>query len=103
MSDETNCHNLPELSGQHHSFLFVLAVRKDSNLAMDWLWLAGQLEDPNERQYCVKRAHYIDPNNVIFRWQRPGLVVRLKNLIHTTLKKENTSDSRPEVQLATNF
>jgi hypothetical protein len=43
------------------STLFAQAMRENSNLEMDWLWLATQISQVHEQQYCFARALYINP------------------------------------------
>ena len=45
------------------SVLLAQALAEDSNLELDWLWYAGQLEDTGERHYCVQRALQINPQS----------------------------------------
>jgi len=45
------------------SALFSQAVQDNSNLEMDWLWLATQVSRDTERRYCLERAFYINPAN----------------------------------------
>ncbi len=47
--------------------LFVEALRDDSNLEADWLWLATKVVREHERRYCLKRALLINPNSEIAR------------------------------------
>ncbi len=49
---------------QSTSDLFNQAVEVASNLEMDWLWLAGQLSNKTEIEYCFKQALYINPQSV---------------------------------------
>ncbi len=84
------------------SYLFALALREDSNLAMDWLWLASLLEDEQERQYCLHRAHYIDPACVVVHTQ-PGFIRRFRTMIQTGLKRQTTANERSEEQLPANL
>ena len=41
--------------------LFAQAMRENSNLEMDWLWLAMQVTEAHEQQHCFARALYINP------------------------------------------
>ena len=43
------------------STLFAQAMRENSNLELDWLWLATQVSQASEQQYCFERALYINP------------------------------------------
>ena len=36
--------------------LFLEMLREDSNLEMDWLWLATQVTSDGQRAYCLRRA-----------------------------------------------
>ena len=45
--------------------LFVAALRDDSNIEMDWLWLATKVVREHERRYCLKRALLINPHSEI--------------------------------------
>jgi hypothetical protein len=45
------------------SALFMEAIREDSNLEMDWLWLARQVKSRNEREFALRRALHINPRS----------------------------------------
>lgn len=45
------------------SELFAQALHEDSNLELDWLWYAAQLDRADERSYCLERALQINPRN----------------------------------------
>lgn len=45
------------------STLLIEAIRGDSNLELEWLWFASRTTDMLEREYCLKRALYINPRN----------------------------------------
>ncbi len=45
------------------SMLLIEAIRDGSNLEMEWLWFASRMTDMIEREYCLKRALYINPRN----------------------------------------
>ncbi len=47
--------------------LFLLGLREDSNLEMDWLWLATQVSCDAERRYCLQRALAITPESRLAR------------------------------------
>lgn len=47
--------------------LFSLALRNDSNLELDWLWLFMQCDDGARRRYCLERALAINPQSAIAR------------------------------------
>jgi len=49
------------------SDLFVQGLRDDSNLELDWLWLASQVSRDSERLYCYERALAINPRSAIAR------------------------------------
>jgi hypothetical protein len=46
---------------------FVQGLRDNSNLEMDWLWLANQVSSPSERCYCLERALAINPRSAMAR------------------------------------
>lgn len=43
--------------------ILVEALCSDSNLEMEWLWYACRMPTVAEREYCLKRALHINPNN----------------------------------------
>jgi hypothetical protein len=43
--------------------LFIQGLREDSNLEMDWLWLASRVSDDGQRRYCFRRALAINPES----------------------------------------
>jgi hypothetical protein len=43
--------------------LFIQAIYDDSNLEMDWLWLATQVTSDSQRRYCLQRALRINPHS----------------------------------------
>jgi len=45
--------------------LFIQGLREDSNLEMDWLWLATQVTSDGERRYCLQRALAINPGSLL--------------------------------------
>lgn len=45
--------------------LFEQAQRDNSNMELDWLWLATQLYDPAQRRYCFQQALRINPHSRI--------------------------------------
>src|SRR3954451_4438649 len=45
------------------SALFAQAVRENSNLELDWLWLATQVRVAAEQRYCYARALDINPSS----------------------------------------
>lgn len=45
------------------SALFERAVREDSNLELDWLWLYSKVAGNTERLYCLQKALYINPQS----------------------------------------
>jgi hypothetical protein len=49
------------------SAVLTQALAEDSNLELDWLWYAGQLEDVVERRYCLQRALHINPQSELAR------------------------------------
>jgi hypothetical protein len=63
--------------------LFLDMLREDSNLEMDWLWLATQLAPSGQRAYCLRRALRINPQSRLAQRglaqlrHRPGLPLDL--------------------------
>jgi hypothetical protein len=55
------------------SDLFAQALRDNSNIAMDWLWLFSQVSSAAEQRYCLDRALAIDPHSEIARSLRAKL------------------------------
>lgn len=55
--------------------LFAQAIHEDSNLELDWLWLAAQVTRDVERRYCLQRALTINPHSEIARRQLLALRV----------------------------
>jgi tetratricopeptide (TPR) repeat protein len=53
--------------------LFYQAVQDDPQSQMGWLWLAGCLEDDNEKRQCLERARAINPNNELGKRAEQGL------------------------------
>lgn len=53
----------PRNTVPHPSPLFAEALRTDSNLELEWLWLAERLANDAERAYSLRRALYINPAN----------------------------------------
>lgn len=43
--------------------LFMEGLRENSNLEMDWLWLANRVEDAGQQRYCFRRALAINPES----------------------------------------
>jgi hypothetical protein len=43
--------------------LFISGLREDSNLEMDWLWLASRVSEDGQRRYCFRRALAINPES----------------------------------------
>jgi hypothetical protein len=43
--------------------LFMQAIYDDSNLEMDWLWLATNVTSNSQRRYCLQRALRINPHS----------------------------------------
>jgi len=55
------------------SDLFAQALREDSQIAMDWLWLFSQVSSVAEQRYCLDRALAINPYSEIARSERAKL------------------------------
>lgn len=49
---------------QSSNDVFNQAVRNDSNLEMDWLWLAKAVSSDAEREYCFNKVLYINPLSI---------------------------------------
>jgi hypothetical protein len=47
--------------------LFLQGLREDSNLEMDWLWLATRVSSDGQRRYCLQRALTIHPESHLAR------------------------------------
>lgn len=47
--------------------LFVEALCADSQLELDWLWLATQVVREHEIRYCLERALAINPHSALAR------------------------------------
>jgi hypothetical protein len=47
--------------------LFAQALRDDSNLEMEWLWLATKVLTDGQRAYCLRRALGINPRSALAR------------------------------------
>lgn len=47
--------------------LFIQGLQEDSNLEMDWLWLATRVTSDGERRYCLQRALAINPESRLAR------------------------------------
>jgi hypothetical protein len=45
--------------------LFAQALRADSNLEMDWLWLATQVQTDDQRAYCLQRALHVNQRSAL--------------------------------------
>lgn len=63
--------------------LFIQGLREDSNLEMDWLWLATRVTSAGERRYCLQRALAINPESRLARrglaqlHKHPGKPIKL--------------------------
>lgn len=56
-----------QLSAAAAEALFVQAVCDNSNLEMDWLWLATKVVREHERRYCWEQALRINPHSEVAR------------------------------------
>src|SRR5215469_9113595 len=45
--------------------LFMQAVYEDSNLEMDWLWLATKFRSSTQKRYALERTLRINPRSAI--------------------------------------
>ena len=48
---------------ENPSELLQRLIQEDSSLELEWLWAADQVGSNQERQYCLARAIYINPEN----------------------------------------
>ena len=55
-------HEKPPTVSAAPSCLVARALAEGSNLALDWMWYAGQPTDVAERAYCLARAQWITPS-----------------------------------------
>jgi hypothetical protein len=53
----------PAYEASEATALFNQAVADNSNLEMDWLWLATQVGRDNEQRYSLERALHINPHS----------------------------------------
>jgi hypothetical protein len=44
-------------------------IRDGSNYEHEWLWAAQRVDDLQEKQYCLQRALYINPQSIDARRQ----------------------------------
>jgi hypothetical protein len=49
--------------------VFAEALSSNSNYELDWLWLASMLPNSVEREYCLRRALDINPDNIMTQQQ----------------------------------
>src|SRR5215470_10608270 len=103
MADQTNRQNAPELPRRPYSSLFARALREDSNLALDWLYVADKVSDDLEREYCLKRAYYIDPNCIAIHYPQQNLSSRLMDLIQHIFNKDAASNAQSDEQFVANI
>lgn len=54
-------------AAQRSRMIFMRALQEDSNLEMEWLWLATQVVTVAERRYALERALAINPHSEIAR------------------------------------
>jgi len=64
--------------------LFFEALRDDSNLEADWLWLASNVLRDHERRYCLKRALRINPHSEIARHELAKLAPLEDHILRLT-------------------
>ena len=80
----------PENTVVNPSAILADAIRQDYNHVMDWLWVAEKVTTDNEREYCLRRALYIDPTST-----RVQLAVRnmrkkkTKNKLHNWMYRSD--------------
>lgn len=53
--------------------LFAEAVRANSNLELDWLWLASRVTGAFERDFCLRKALQINPTSELARRELAAL------------------------------
>lgn len=53
--------------------LFAEAVQADSNLELDWLWLAERVRDAEQRRYCYAKVLHINPGSELARRALAGM------------------------------
>lgn len=53
--------------------LFAEAVRANSNLELDWLWLASRVTGDFERDFCLRKALQINPDSELARRELAAL------------------------------
>jgi hypothetical protein len=58
---------MPTTEEPIHDDLFRQAMIEDSNLEMDWLWLATQVSSPPQRRIALERALQINPGSKLAR------------------------------------
>lgn len=58
---------VPTYEGINTDDLFLEMLCEDSNLEMDWLWLAIQVNADGQRAYCLRRALAINPESALAR------------------------------------
>ncbi len=63
------------------------AIREDYNRELEWLWVADIVPHTREREYCLRRALYINPTS---RKARHGLNEIVKLRLHNQ-KPKHTS------------
>lgn len=62
-----------QLSAAAAEALFVQAVCDNSNLELDWLWLATKLVREHEKRYCWEQALRINPRSEAARRELAAL------------------------------
>lgn len=67
-----------------HSELFMQALQTDSNMEMDWLWLADNVTSDFEREYSLAKALYVNPGSEEARTQLNALRRSRKSKYTTT-------------------
>ena len=59
--------SMPTTEEPINADLFRQAMIEDSNLEMDWLWLATQVSSLQQRRFALERALQINPRSELAR------------------------------------
>ena len=62
-ADESQVPSAEPPPGAPPAGLFMQAIYDDSNLEMDWLWLATKVNSNSQRRYALLRALRINPRS----------------------------------------
>ena len=53
----------PEYPTGNLSLVLEKAIQEGYNRELEWLWVADEVSSPHEREYCLRRALYINPTS----------------------------------------